>query len=528
MAPAGHTSPSIDIIDSNNVDNDLESALPLIASVPPPPNHVSSWNQIIAFLLALACCACANSICLFSMFSPGFQHSLGYSPVQINTISIASSLGMYLPVPILGYVADKLGPGNLGIVSIIFFTPTYFTAAYISQLSSVAAAANFHLLVVCFACIGTATSALYFSGVLTCAKMMPRSPGLSISAPVACFGLSSLWQSQILQFYFFDADGNIMLPATFRFFAGLYFVAGITSYVGASVIGKVNGNTIAVVEPEPAVQTEAQKQPIASQNGNYGATPDEPHPTAEPTIDDDDLLYRRHENIAQFLTDRTVWIFYFAFILISGPLEMYLNNMGMILSTIPVNAPSVTTNVSLFSAFSTISRLLMGVLSDSIRNHVSRQIILVLILLFFALINFLMASGVFTVLQNGAFFPLSSSGVGFSYGSVYTLVPTIVACTWGVENLGVHWGIFITAPAIGSTGYGYLFAKVYQAASGTINMLVDGSNNAAPTQCLGRNCYDTTFLATGTSVTIAAILVMVVWLFAWKKHRLLDSNYSQY
>ena len=75
--------------------------------------------------------------------------------------------------------------------------------------------------------------------------------------------------------------------------------------------------------------------------------------------------------------------------------------------------------------------------------------ILVGILLFFALINFLMASGLFTTVQNGAYFPFSSSSVGFSYGSVYTLVPTIVACTWGVENLGVHWGIFITAPALG-------------------------------------------------------------------------------
>ncbi|KAF5096014.1 hypothetical protein D0Z00_002926 [Geotrichum galactomycetum] len=512
MAP----NPPPSIIETNT-NNDLESAHLIPLTTPKP---ITPWNQIVAFILALVCCACANSICLFSMFSPGFQHDLGYSPVQINTISIASSLGMYLPVPALGYIADKLGPGNLGIISIILFTPPYLIAAYISQLSPMDAAANFHLLAVCFASIGAATSALYFSGVLTCAKMMPRSPGLAISAPIACFGLSSLWQSQFIQLYFFNAEGNIMLSPTFRFFAGLYLFAGITSYVGASVIGKVHGNnSLVALEPEtPEVQ---QKLPLASsQNGNYGTTPNEPHPTAEPpTTDDDDeqwLLYKRHENITQFLMDRTVWVFYFAFILISGPLEMYINNMGMIISTIPTGAPSVTTNVSLFSAFSTLSRLLMGVLSDYVRDRVSRQIILVGILLFFALINFLMASGVFTVLQNGAYFPISSSSVGFSYGSVYTLVPTIVACTWGIENLGVHWGIFITAPAIGSTGYGYLFAKVFEAASGTINMVADDT----PTQCLGRNCYDATFLTTGTSVTVAAILVMMVWLFAWKKHRL--------
>jgi MFS family permease len=520
MAPASKPSPSI--IDSN-INNDLESAHLLPLTVPTPaPKPVTPWNQIVAFVLALACCACANSICLFSMFSPGFQHNLGYSPVQINTISIASSLGMYLPVPALGYVADKLGPGNLGIISIVLFTPPYFIAAYISQMAPAAAAANFHLLALCFASIGAATSALYFSGVLTCAKMMPRSPGLAISAPIACFGLSSLWQSQLIQLYFFDAEGNIMLSPTFRFFAGLYLLAGITSYVGASVIGKVHGSNLVAIEPEVAPAETHQKLPLASQNGNYGTTPNEPQATAELPAEVDDeqwLLYKRHETITQFLMDRTVWVFYIAFILISGPLEMYINNMGMILSTIPTGAPSVTTNVSLFSAFSTISRLLMGVLSDYVRNRVSRQIILVGILLFFALINFLMASGVFTVLKNGAYFPFSSSSVGFSYGSVYTLVPTIVACTWGVENLGVHWGIFITAPAIGSTGYGYLFAKVFEAASSTIDMVASDKSDA-PTQCLGRNCYDATFLTTGTSVTVAAILVMMVWLFAWKKHRL--------
>lgn len=515
MAPAANPSPSI--IDSN-FNNDLESANLILLNVPAPsPKPVTPWNQIVAFVLALGCCACANSICLFSIFSPGFQHNLGYSPVQINTISIASSLGMYLPVPALGYIADKLGPGNLGIISTALFTPTYLISAYISQMDPAAAAANFHLLALCFALIGTATTSLYFSGVLTCAKMMPQSPGLALSAPIACFGLSSLWQSQVVQLYFFDAEGNIMLSPTFRFFAGLYLLAGIASYVGASVIGKVHGSNVAAVNPE--TPEPPQKLPVTSQNGNYGATPNEP--PAEPlTVDDEQwLLYKRHENIKQFLMDRTVWIFYFAFILVSGPLEMYINNMGMIVSTIPTGAPSVTTNVSLFSAFSTISRLLMGVLSDYVRNRVSRQIILVGILLFFALINFLMASGLFTTVQNGAYFPFSSSSVGFSYGSVYTLVPTIVACTWGVENLGVHWGIFITAPALGSTGYGYIFAKVFEAASGTIDMVADGKASA-PTQCLGRNCYDATFLTTGTSVTVAAILIMMVWLFAWKKHRI--------
>lgn len=40
---------------------------------------------------------CAGSILLFSLWAPVFQQKLGYSQMQINAISIAGELGMYLP-----------------------------------------------------------------------------------------------------------------------------------------------------------------------------------------------------------------------------------------------------------------------------------------------------------------------------------------------------------------------------------------------------------------------------------------------
>lgn len=480
------------------------------------PSAISSkpqsfqWRAVTAFILALACCGCANSITLFSMFAPGFQKTLGYSPIQINTISIASSLGMYLPVPALGLIADRLGPGNLGLVSMAFFTPSYYIVALISRLSPEEAEPYFHLLCAAFVFIGTATSSLYFTGVLTCAKMLPKSPGLSISAPIACYGLSSLWQSQVIQRFFFDNHGDIILSQSFTFFSVLYFFVGIVAYIGSSVIGGVTGTkqpNSTVEEHTAVVPDDTNKNILISgeaADDSYGSVAESP----------EDAVYKRHETVSQFLQDRTVWIMFGAFVLISGPLEMYLNNMGMVLSTIPHHGPSVTTNVSLFSAFSTIARLCMGVLSDLLKDRVSRPTILVFILLFTALLNFLLASGVFTVIDNGRYFFLSSSGIGLSYGSVYTLVPTIVACTWGVENLGTHWGIFITAPALGSTGFSYLFATVYDAASSSISNL-----SSDVTTCTGRVCYELTFLATGTSLILSAILISLVWLFAWKPRR---------
>jgi len=46
---------------------------------------------------------CAGSLLLFSLWAPIFQDKLGYSQLQINGISIAGEIGMYIP-----YVAPDL------------------------------------------------------------------------------------------------------------------------------------------------------------------------------------------------------------------------------------------------------------------------------------------------------------------------------------------------------------------------------------------------------------------------------------
>lgn len=455
------------------------------------------WRALSAFIIALLCCGCANSLALFSMLAPGFQYSLGFSLFQINSIGIASSLGMYLPMPLLGIMADKMGPGNLGIMSILLFTPAYLTASYITSLPSDQALAYYNILAACFAAIGAATASLYFSSVVTCAKMMPKAPGLAISAPVAFFGLSSLWQSQLLQKCFFNDKGYLMLPATFKFFAFLYLFAGLAAYFGSTVVGQLGSSAQeSVIAP---AQDADQKLALIDhvEDTEYGTL----------ATSQDDLVYKRHENVAQFLQDKTVWFMFGAFVLTSGPLEMFLNNMGMIIGSI-VNGPVIAANVSIFSAFSTLARLSMGIVSDLLAEKVSRPVILVTMITFAALLHFLMATGLFTLFQDGKFFFLMSSGIGFAYGAIYTLTPTIVACTWGVENLGTHWGIFITAPALGSTTFGSVFAKVYERNSEQVG---DGVS-----VCTGLACYETTFLITGTAFAVSALVVLGIYLCAWK------------
>lgn len=461
----------------------------------PQESKKEGYNAIIAFVCALTICGCANSITLFSMFAPGFQHHLGYSSLQINNISIASALGMYLPVPILGYVADKFGPGVLALFSIVLFTPAYYAASVMADPASLSdAAANYHYLTASFAFIGTGTSALYLSGVITCARVFSKSPGLAISAPVAFYGLSSLWQSQVVQTFFFSDSGDILLDSTFKFFSILYVFTGLLSFIGAR-IGGVAG------PPSPASEQDSKNTDNDfSDVETIGESPE-------------DSIYKRHETVGQFLSDHTAWMLFGAFVLASGPLEMYLNNMGMILNTLP-DGPAVVVHVSLFSAFSTIARLSVGVLSDLLKYRVSRCTMLAVVMFVTALIHYLLASGLFTIIDEAKYFTVPSVANGFAYGTLFTLVPTIIACTWGVEKLGTHWGLFILGPAMGSSSFGLLFARVYDAASGTAsNLLID---NEPVKSCTGLACYQLTFIVTGTSIFASGLLITLVWHFAWK------------
>lgn len=484
-----------------------------------PSNQAIKYDEqrvrsVAAFVLALVCCGCANSITLFSMFAPGFQHQLGYSLLEINNISIAASLGMYLPVPILGYIADRKGPGILAIVSIVLFTPAYYISALLSDPSSPEeAASNYRLLTAAFAFIGTGTSALYFSGVITCARVFSKSPGLAISTPVAFYGLSSLWQSQVIQRFFFTQDGEIKLSQSFKFFAILYFFTGCISFAGTRIGGVTGGS-----QETEVVAGEPLEEGVTTDGALKPSTSDEEAELGTIAESFEDMIYKRHETVGQFLQDHTAWVLFAAFVLSSGPLEMYLNNIGMILSTEP-KAPTVSTHVSLFSAFSTIARLSMGVVSDFLQDKISRPTLFAAVLYATAVIHYLTASGLFTIVENAKYFFVSSSSNGFAYGTVYTLTPTIIACTWGVENLGTHWGLFIIGPAIGSSGFGFLFARIYDAASSSVSNLFHAAAGDTVRSCTGLACYKLTFLITGSSILVSGLLISLVWLFAWKPSR---------
>src|SRR6202043_3062250 len=78
-----------------------------------------------SFASAILSCLCAGSLTAFSLYGHLFQEHLRYNQLQVNVVSIAAELAMYLPVPLAGYLCDRIGPGKLSFSSAILFGAGY-------------------------------------------------------------------------------------------------------------------------------------------------------------------------------------------------------------------------------------------------------------------------------------------------------------------------------------------------------------------------------------------------------------------
>ncbi len=417
---------------------------------------------------------------------------------------------MYLPLPILGYLADIHGPVILTLLSMLMFCPSYFIAALCFQNEW-----DFRIMVVCYTFIGIGTSSLYFSSMIICAKTFKNYQGLSISGPVACYGLSSLIEAQIIKKWFLKIDtddevdidnrGKIVdVYTSYMFFAILYLITGIFNWISSSVVAIERE----ILQEDDDIHKPTEQQPLLEGEERETITTDTENRIIKP------LELTQNEKLILFLKDKSMWLFMLSFLLSIGPLEMFINNMGTILFTIGKKAPSTTTIVSLHALFSTIARFATGGFSDYFSSEsrktfrLSRVHFQLVAFVIGGIGQYLISNG-FALTKNGENFNIIAALNGTSYGILFTIYPTIIASVWGVESIGTNWGMFMIAPAIGSLIYGVLFAVKYdkQNCAGLVGKNVEEI----------QKCFSTTFDVTFLGFVIAFGVVLFIWRVLWRK-----------
>lgn len=406
-----------------------------------------------------------------------------------------------------------------------------------------------------------------------------------LATPIAAFGLSGMWQSQVGAHLLYKRlpNGQKGPLDVFKYFV---FLAGIL--IGFGLIGTF---ALRIVDEEELIdegvenleqsglleQSDFFRPTISRQQSAYGTMShshnhNHNHSDSEPTLSDDDddendltltqsLLLQKQladEQLAQkkswllnhathsFLTDKTMYLLAAGFLLLTGPGEAYINNVGTIIPTLtpskyyshdpdldpPAGLPS--THVSIMALTSTIARISTGTLSDlfappsnphsppSTSFHFSRLVLLLpsaglLFLAFFSL-----AVPVF-VPDNPSWFILSSALLGLGYGASFSLVPIIISVVWGAENFATNWGVVAMMPAGGAAIWSIVYSACYsKAAERTTSQRVSlGSgvwifeSELGEGECRGYACYG--YWAWGCCVSVGVAIVL--WLFAWRTWR---------
>ncbi len=156
---------------------------------------------------------------------------------------------MYLPVPLFGYLCDRYSPPPLSLLASFLFGFGYLLAAYTYEAGPPPDAARdgqgwpFGIMILAFIGIGAGTSCMYLSAVATCAKNFATAKyrGFMLAVPIAAFGLSGMWQSQVGAHLLYQKlpnghKGEVDVFRYFVFLAGTLIGVGLLGTIGLQIV----------------------------------------------------------------------------------------------------------------------------------------------------------------------------------------------------------------------------------------------------------------------------------------------------
>lgn len=485
-------------------------------------------------------------------------------------------MGLYLLVPLFGYLCDRYSPAPLSLLSSFLFGGGYLLAAFTYKAgppaSSGAPEAHglpFQFMVLAFVAVGAGTGCMYLSGVATCAKNFSRGKyrGLILALPIAAYGLSGMWQSQVGAHILYERlpdgqKGDVDVPKYFLFLGILLIGVGLLGALCLRIVDEEELIDRGVEELERSGLLR-DSEFFSAQNGrghhNYGTLHQDDNDNdsdVEADLSESMVLKKQEEEArlrrkkswllnhatSSFLSDRTMWLLAAGFFLVTGPGEAYINNVGTIIPSLtpqtwtgppPAGHPSL--HVSIIALTSTLARLLTGTISDLFapqsknnnnhnHNHQNTEsnpirkpttlsrLTLLLPSAILLSIGFLTLSLPFLVPTNPTLLPLTSALLGLGYGACFSLVPIIISVVWDVENFATNWSIVAVMPAPGAALWGIVYSVEYgQHAVG------DGDQGGGG-QCFGRACFEGWAWGCAASVALAVGL----WAWAWRGWRRRD------
>jgi MFS family permease len=259
---------------------------------------------------------------------------------------------MYLPVPLFGYLCDRIGPAPLSFISAILFGVAYLLAAFTYKSGAKDVSGYTHergwplwVMVLAFVIVGMATTIMYISAVTTCAKNFGRAKyrGLALAAPIAAFGLSGMWLSQVGERVLYEQlpDGKRGDVDVFKFFLFLALTLLAVGVLGTFLLKIVDEEELidgAVEELERSgLLEDSEFFRRANGGGRYGSVDErlDGEDEEDRRVDEAKALEEEearkktwllNEETRRFVKDHTMWSLALGFFFISGTLSIHRMN----------------------------------------------------------------------------------------------------------------------------------------------------------------------------------------------------------
>ncbi|KAJ7039436.1 major facilitator superfamily domain-containing protein [Mycena alexandri] len=529
-----------------------------------PPNHavpgLLSVPRITTLLASLFVAIGSGTNYVFSAYSPQLAARLNISHTQLNIVGLAANVGVYSSGPFWGRLVDVRGPRiPLGFsFAFLFLGYTgirHFYDAGVPEGSTVSSL-SMALLIACSFMTGAGGNAGFTGAVNSTAKSFPdKARATTTGIVLSGFGLSA---------FFFSTLAHILFPGdTSSFLLLLSLGTALTTVIGFFLIRAIplsaaEGSehtvaTAAAADAETAIFHHSDDSETPLLDDEAGApsglaeeyVPDargiELSPPRSPSRPAHSRSRSRSKTEAiegpniygrALWIDPDFWLLFAILSMLSGTGLMYINNVGSMSQALFAKGNPAydeveaskwqATQVSTISIMNFSGRVIIGLISDYVKNRLGwpRSYSLILVSSLF-LCSQLLAAQIDDVTNLWK----ASALVGFSYGTIFGLFPTVCIEFFGLSHFSENWGFLSLSPLVGGNLFSIAFGRNLDAhepgestaAVAVADAVTRRALRVTAHQCLeGRSCYVSTLGLTGTAC-FAAILLSA--LTAWRERR---------
>ncbi|KAK9455784.1 major facilitator superfamily domain-containing protein [Dipodascopsis uninucleata] len=424
---------------------------------------------------------------VYSAYGPQLAARLGFTATESSIIATLGSVGVYFSGPPAGVIIDRKKP-HIPIAiggCLILLGYMLMRFAFISNLRSVAFVGIWMI-------VASSGNTFAYHACVKCAAVnFPHRRGTATSFPIAGYGLSALFFSQIGNAAFPGDTGKFMLMLPLLT-SGLVFVG--LPFVRHIPIKKIEDSEALVVEEVADDETQALLRRSAtdsSSEGKFSKSKEATYSTITEFERDsastsgseseevvsmvDEVILPESDEVDihgwALLRDWRFWIHFSIHGLLSGCGLMYILSAGYVLRALytyadPYISPvSLQRNqaiqVSLVSIFSFVGRIVAGYSADKLESRgYQRMWVILASACFFVLAQI----GGLTITSNNFMWFISIFN-GFGYGVLFGSYASIISKIFGLKRFSENYGFLTCATVVGSDIFAFAFGAIYDSNS---------------------------------------------------------------